>query len=182
MNLYSNIVLTVIAGLLAVIAFRPADAPVPQMVQAPLPRVIDVNIVGASKILPVDFEPLRERPLAVNFSGRTLPVSFGEDPLRVTLANTAPLPVSIADTLREIPVVMKEDRKQKEPLAVKLVGVERDVPVFVRTGSLPVKVLNPPPPAASTVPAGVLDVNISQINGYPVYGFPNYPLPVKMER
>lgn len=185
MHLYSNIVLTAIAALLAVIAFRPAETPAPQIVQAPLPKVIDVNIVGASKTLPVDLDPLRSRPLAVSFVGKALPVSLGENPLRVTVMNPRPLAVSIFDSVRALPVVLKEGANPvpKAPLEVKIVGVEEDLPVTLRNAFLPVTVQNRE--LNVTVLNQLrepLDINISHINGSHVYGFPNYPLPVKIDR
>ncbi|MES2695782.1 MAG: hypothetical protein V4773_20075 [Verrucomicrobiota bacterium] len=156
MNLYSNVVLTVIAALLAVIAFRPAPQPV-AVVSSPAveaSRTIDVNIVGVSKKLPVDFTELKAAPLDVNFAGGPLPVSVAGGPLAVTIAGVN----------KEIPVVVTGAPRQEKPLEVKLVSTSSDLPVVVKNVELPVFVRNQA--ASAPVLRGPIDVNIATVGGY----------------
>jgi len=105
--LYSNIVSTVIAALLAVIAFRLTPP-------AAMSRAMDVNIVGSTKSLPitVDFAELRKTPL---------PVSVG----------AAPLPVTIAGASTDLPVIVTAAAKPSKPMEVKIVGASEALPVTV---------------------------------------------------
>lgn len=181
---YSNVMLTVIAALLGVIAFRIAPLP---MASGPM----QVTVVGATKSLPVtfdsaelrkaplpvtvDFAELRKTPLAVTLpagplpvaiAGAPLKVTLGTDPLPVTLGKApvpvsfgaAPLPVIIAGTSQNIPVAVMATPTPKAPLEVKVVNAD-DRPVRL---------------------SGPVDVNIVQVAGDRVPAFNGGRLEVKV--
>jgi hypothetical protein len=151
---YANVMLTIIAALLGILAFRIGQ----KSTDAASVHILDVNIVSASKSLPVSIDSATSQgvPLEVKIVGTS----------KVVLSNPAKggaplgsLDVRLIGSAGSLPVVVMNPPEPapqpKGPLDVNLVSTAINLPVFV---------LNPTPPASQTT--NPIDINIVGIAGY----------------